>query len=72
MKELDQMLNDPETIHTKKLKAIDVMIRTVRMCYSIVRDVDVEEIEDELEKIKEATNQPTVDFAPLPDTPPPK
>jgi hypothetical protein len=42
------------------------------MCYSIVRDVDVEEIEDELEKIKEATSRPTVDFAPLPDTTPPK
>jgi len=32
---------------------MDVMIRAVRMCYHIVRDIDVEVLERELERLKE-------------------
>lgn len=32
---------------------MDVMIRAVNMCYRIVRDVDVEMMEDELARLEE-------------------
>ena len=67
MNELNDMLSNPDTIRSAKLRGMDVMIRTVKACYSIVRDIDVEEIEDAVEKIKAATRQPDVDFAPLDD-----
>jgi hypothetical protein len=71
IRELENMNANPSLIDSKKLKAMDVAIRAVRMCYNIVRDVDVEEIEAELEKIKEATEEESdeefeeADFAPL-------
>ena len=69
IRELDEMSSNPEMIEPLRLKAMDVTIRAFRMCYSMVRDVDVEEIEAELEKIKEAVEErkdvEEIDFAPL-------
>ena len=67
IRELNEMLQNPDTIKSTKLKAMDVMIKAVKACYTIVRDVDVEEIEEAVEKIKKAALQPSVDFAPLDD-----
>jgi hypothetical protein len=50
---LDGLLADPGLDEAARLKAVDVIIRAVRMCYLIVRDVDVERMERELEKLKE-------------------
>ncbi len=50
---LDGIIADPEGVEPIRLKAMDVMVRTVRMCYLIVRDVDVERLENELEELKE-------------------
>jgi hypothetical protein len=53
MGELDGIIADPVGFERIQLDAMKVLIRAVRMCYSIVRDVDVEMLEDELEGIKE-------------------
>jgi hypothetical protein len=50
---LDGIIADPEGVEPIRLRAMDVMVRTVRMCYLIVRDVDVERLEHELEDLKE-------------------
>ncbi len=49
---LDRIVSDPEGVEQVQLKAMDIMIRAVRMCYHIVRDVDVEMLEDELEALE--------------------
>ena len=50
---LDGIIADPEGVEKIQLRAMDVMIRAVNMCYRIVRDVDVEMMEDELARIEE-------------------
>ncbi len=50
---LDGLMADQSMDEAARLKAMDVIIRAVRMCYLIVRDVDVERMERELEKLKE-------------------
>jgi len=52
LKELDIIINNPNTPRKLKLRAIDTLVRVIRGCYEIVRDVDVEVLESELEKIK--------------------
>jgi len=52
MRELDRMISDPEGFDEIQVKAMNAMIRAVRMCYRMVRDVDVERLEDELEELK--------------------
>lgn len=51
--ELDEVIADPKGVEEIQLKAMDILIRTVRMCYHIVRDVDVESLEWEYERLKE-------------------
>lgn len=53
---LDRLIADPKVDENLKLKAMDVMIKVVRMCYLIVRDVDVEQMENELAEL-EAENR---------------
>ena len=53
IQELDGIIIDPEGIEDIQLQAMNVLIKTVRLCYSIVRDIDVEVLEVELEEIKE-------------------
>jgi hypothetical protein len=63
---LDEMNSNPDMIEPLRLKVMDVTIRAFKMCYSMVRDVDVEMLEDELERIKSARDgQEFIDFAPL-------
>jgi hypothetical protein len=52
LKELDAIISSPNTPRKLKLRAIDTLVRVIRGCYEIVRDVDVEDLESELEKIK--------------------
>ena len=53
IQELDGVIIDPEGVEHIQLKAMEVLIKAVRQCYSIVRDIDVEMLEVELEEIKE-------------------
>jgi hypothetical protein len=67
MKDLNNLISRPSTIKTNRLKAMDVMIRTIKATYTIVRDIDVELMENEIEKLKASTEDPEIDFAPLDD-----
>lgn len=49
---LDRIINAPDGVEKIQLKAMDTMIKAVRMCYYIVRDVDVEKLEDEFEELE--------------------
>jgi hypothetical protein len=53
MGELDGIIADPVGFESIQLDAMKVLIQAVRMCHSIVRDVDVELLEGELARIKE-------------------
>jgi len=53
IQELDGIIVDPEGIEEIQLDAMDVLIKAVRLCYRIVRDIDVEILENELAEIKE-------------------
>jgi len=57
IQELDGIIGDPEGFEDIQLQAMDTLIKAVRLCYTIVRDVDVELLEHELEKIKERTRE---------------
>ena len=50
--ELDGIISDLEGFERIQLEAMRVLIGAVRMCYRIVKDVDVEGLERELERIK--------------------
>lgn len=52
LKELDAIISSPSTPRKLKLRAVDTLVRVIRGCYEIVRDVEVEDLESELEKIK--------------------
>ena len=53
IQELDGIIIDPEGAEYIQVQAMEVLIKAVRQCYHIVRDIDVEMLEDELEEIKE-------------------
>jgi hypothetical protein len=57
IQELDGVIIDPEGIEHIQLQAMDVLIKAVRQCYHIVRDIDVEMLEVELEEIKESNRR---------------
>jgi len=57
IQELDGIIADPEGFEDIQLQAMDTLIKAVRLCYTIVRDVDVELLENELEKIKERSRE---------------
>lgn len=53
MAELDGIISDPDGFERIQLEAMRVLIGAVRMCYRIVKDMDVEGLERELERIRE-------------------
>lgn len=53
MRQLDKIIADPGGIEDIQVKAMALLIRCVDICYGIVRDVEVEQLEREYEKIKE-------------------
>ncbi|HUS78363.1 MAG TPA: hypothetical protein VM050_06865 [Patescibacteria group bacterium] len=57
IQELDGIIADPEGFEEIQLQAMDTLIKAVRLCYTIVRDVDVELLESELETIKERSRE---------------
>lgn len=63
--ELNQLLCNSATIRTTRLKAMETMIKALKCCYTIVRDVDIEVLRRDIEKLKESAKQADLDFAPL-------
>jgi hypothetical protein len=55
--ELDSVTSDPRGVEKVQLRAMDVLVRVVRMCYRMVVDVDVERLEFELETLKEESRR---------------
>ncbi len=51
-KDLDAIISLPGTPQKMKVRATDTLVRVIKGCYEIVRDIDVEDLESELEKIK--------------------
>jgi len=57
MKTCDAMVADTETPEAVKVKALAVLIRAVKVCYEIVTDVEVEQIEEQAEEIRRALEE---------------
>ncbi len=45
-----------------KLKAMDIQIKTIKNCREIITDIEIEELENELQKIEEETTKTTKDL----------
>ena len=45
-----------------KLKAMDIQIKTIINCNKIITDIEIEELEDELQKIEEETTKTKKDL----------
>lgn len=57
----EEALVNPEALEEIQLKAADVIIRAIRMSYTIVREVDIENLErlaTEIKRELEARHQP--------------
>jgi len=53
IEQLDGMISSRGVKRKMKLRAMEVLIRTIGTCYGIVSDIEVEELEDELTRLKE-------------------
>jgi len=53
VEQLDGMISSRGVRQKVRLRAMDVLIRTIGTCYGIVSDIEVEELEVELETLKE-------------------
>jgi len=53
IEQLDGMISSPRVPRKLKLRAMEVLIRTIGTCYGIVSDIEVEDLEDELTRLKE-------------------
>ncbi|MDH5201240.1 MAG: hypothetical protein OEW93_10160 [Candidatus Bathyarchaeota archaeon] len=52
MQECDRIISDPEGFEEIQVKAMSILIRSVNVCYSLVTDEQVEDLEEELEALK--------------------
>jgi hypothetical protein len=52
-KEVDSFIANADGVDPTRLQAVDCMVHIVRACYTMVKDVDVERLENELKKLKE-------------------
>ena len=52
MRECDKIVSDPEGHEEIQVKAMAVLVRAVKVCYSLVTDAEVEILEKELKEIK--------------------
>ena len=52
MQECDTIISDPGGFEEIQVKAMAILIRAIRVCYVLVTDEQVEELEEELEKLK--------------------
>ncbi len=52
MRFCDRVASDPSGVENLQLRALDVMIRAVRVCYGMVGDLEVTLLEGEVEELK--------------------
>ncbi len=65
--ELNEILGSGGTVRSTRLKAMETMIKALKCCYTIVREVDIEVLRRDIEELKESEKQTDLDFAPLDD-----
>jgi hypothetical protein len=53
VEQLDSMINNPRMPRKLKLRSMEVLIKTVNACYGIVSDIEVETLEDEVQRLKD-------------------
>lgn len=51
---LNGIAEDPEGSSQIQVRALQTMIQTLRMCYVMIRDIDVENLEEELRELEKA------------------
>ena len=52
MRRCDGIITDPEGVENIQMRAMEVLIRAVTVCYRMVGDAEVEELEREVEALK--------------------
>jgi len=52
MRQCDKIVANPEGVEEIQVKAMGVLIRAIQVCYGIVIDIEVEELEREVEEIQ--------------------
>jgi hypothetical protein len=52
MRRCDGIISDPEEVENVQARAMEVLIKAVRVCYRMVGDAEVEELEQEVEELK--------------------
>jgi len=52
MRRCDGIIADPGGVEDVQVRAMEVLIRAVRVCYRMVGDAEVEELEREVEELK--------------------
>jgi len=48
MRECDKLISNPEGYKEIQVKAMDVLIRAIKVCYGIVVDVVIEQLEEDI------------------------
>ena len=52
MRQCDRIIANPEGVEEIQVKAMGIMIRAIQVCYGMVIDIEVEELEREVEEIQ--------------------
>jgi len=52
MRQCDGIIADPRGVEEIQMRAMEILIKAVRLCYTIVSDVEVEGLEREVETLK--------------------
>jgi hypothetical protein len=54
MRECDTVMTNPNGFEEMQLKAMGTLIKAVSVCYKLVTDIEVEDLEQEIKEIKRA------------------
>jgi len=52
MRECDRIISDPGGFEELQVKAMAILIRSIRVCYELVTDEQVDSLEEEFEALK--------------------
>ncbi len=62
IQQLNKILKNKGTPMKHRLKAMDILIKTITNCYRMISDIEIEMLEDELQTIEEETTKKTKDL----------
>ncbi len=52
IRRLERLIENPNTSIKIRLRAIDTLTRVIRMCYIMIRDVEIDSLEREIEALE--------------------